>query len=138
MIKAIVPTSIANATPTSTHAKTDKNPAVTRCLSAWNYAFRKEIAEDTNDHDARQAANDAFLRAMPPLCGLENICDFIACVNFAYRIELISRNDSTHYLAQARVALAAHSLHPKPQAVGRKSGGKSLSREAQNKEVTAA
>jgi len=90
-----------------------KNPAIARCLSAWIYAYKQKIAEKETEHEAKEVANDTFLRTMPPLSGLENICDFIACVNFAYRIELISRNDSTHYLAQVKSALAANGLQSK-------------------------
>lgn len=129
MTNAIIPAVTTDADRPSSKAKTreTRNAAVTRCLNAWNYAFRREtagLAETDSQHDAIETANDAYLRAMPPLCGLENICDFIACINFASRINLVSRNSAAQFMAQARVALAANSLHPKPQAAGAKSGGK--------------
>lgn len=52
------------------------------------------------------------------------ICDFIACINHASMKGVVTHNEAAHYLANARIALAAFSLRPKPQATGAKSGGK--------------
>ncbi len=71
---------------------------------------------------------------MPPLSGHQNICDFIACINYASMKGVVTHNDATHYLANARIALAALSLRPKPQATGAKSGGKSEASAARNEE----
>ena len=59
--------------------------------------------------------------------GLQNICDFIACINYRLHGGQSSRTTKRRtILANARIALAALSLRPKPQATGAKSGGKPL------------
>ncbi len=93
------------------------NQAIVRCMRAWNYAYKKEAAdldEDDSDYEAKQAANQAYLRATPPLAGYKNICDFIACINFACMIDLISPIKAQQYLANAKLALSAVLRQPKP------------------------
>jgi hypothetical protein len=113
------------------------NQAILRCMRAWNYAYKKaadDLDEDENDYPAQKAGNKAYLRAMPPLNGQENICDFISCINFASMTDIVSHKDAEHYLANVRVALAALSLLRKPQAIGAKSGGKPLTNSAKGSE----
>jgi hypothetical protein len=101
--------------------------AIVRCMKAWNYAYKKEAAnldEGEDDYPAEKKANQAYLRDTPPLVGLKNICEFIACINFASMTDIVRHRDAAHYLANARIALAALSLMPKPQATGAKSLGK--------------
>ena len=99
--------------------------AVTSCMRAWNYAHNKRAeGEKPTDWECRKAGNKAFLKALPLLSGHKNICDFIACISYASLADIISDSDATHHMANARVALAALSLRPKPQAIGAKSGGK--------------
>jgi hypothetical protein len=96
-------------------------------MRSWNYAYKKEAADiddDESDYPAQKAGNEAYLRDTPPLSGIKNICDFIACINFASMTDIVTHREAAHYLANARVALAALSLVPKPQATGAKSGGK--------------
>ena len=96
-------------------------------MKAWNYAYKKEAAnldEGEDDYPAEKKANQAYLRDTPPLVGLKNICEFIACINFASMTDIVRHRDAAHYLANARIALAALSLMPKPQATGAKSLGK--------------
>jgi hypothetical protein len=91
--------------------------AINRCLRAWDYAYDKEAAdlgEDDDDSDARQGASEAYLRATPPLSGYENICDFIACINHASLIGIISEGRAQHFLANARIALSTIYHQPKP------------------------
>jgi hypothetical protein len=119
-----------SATPARSKARKDKDDddkAVVSCMRAWNYAYKKEAAnlgEGESDYPAEKAANQAYLRETPPLSGHENICDFIACINFASMTGIVTHREAAHYLANARIALAALSLQPKPQATGAKSGGK--------------
>ena len=105
----------------------DENESIVRCMKAWNYAYKKAVAdidEDESDYPAQKAGNEAYLRAIPHLNGYENICDFIACISFASMTDIVSHRETELYLGNARVALAALSLRPKPQATGAKSGGK--------------
>ncbi len=112
--------------------------AIVRCMKAWNYAYKKEAAnldEGEDDYPAEKKANQAYLRDTPPLVGLKNICEFIACINFASMTDIIRPKDATHYMANARVALAALSLVPKPQAAGAKSLGKPTETRADGSEA---
>ncbi|MEI9968041.1 MAG: hypothetical protein WDM87_05235 [Terracidiphilus sp.] len=112
-----------------------EDEAIVQCMKAWNYAYKKEAAnldEGESDYPAEKKGNQAFLRDTPPLVGLKNICQFIACINFASMNGIISQRDAVHYLANARVALAALSLQPKPQATGAKSLGKPSANPAGN------
>jgi hypothetical protein len=91
--------------------------AINRCLRAWDYAYDKETAdldEDDPDDDAWKNAGKAYLRATPPLSGYENICHFIACINYASMTELVTHAEAEHYLANARVAISAALHQPKP------------------------
>jgi hypothetical protein len=113
----------------------DDNEAIVRCMKAWNSAYKKEAAnldDDESDYPAEKAGNEAYLRATPPLVGYENICQFIACINFAAMTDIVSHRETELYLGNARVALAALSLQPKPQATGVKSGGKPSANPAEN------
>jgi hypothetical protein len=115
------------STGKNAHKPDDDDKAVVSCMRAWNYAYKKEAAnlgEGESDYPAEKAANQAYLRETPPLSGHENICDFIACINFASMTGIVTHREAAHYLANARIALAALSLQPKPQATGAKSGGK--------------
>jgi hypothetical protein len=93
-----------------------ENATIVRCMKAWNYAYRKEAEnlDDESDYPAHKAANEAYLRAMPHLNGYENICDFIACISFASMTDIITHSEAEHYLANARLALAAFFHRPKP------------------------
>jgi hypothetical protein len=93
---------------TSVHADTTApkddtaNKAIVRCMRAWNYAYKKKAAdEDSTGYQAEKAGNEAYLKATPPLVGYKNICDFIACINFASMTGIITRSEATHYLAIA-------------------------------------
>ena len=90
---------------------------INRCLDAWKYAYDKETAdldEDDPDDDAWKAASEAYLRATPPLSGHENICHFIACINYASMREFVTHAEAEHYLANAKVAISAICHQPKP------------------------
>ena len=94
-----------------------ENKAIVQCMRAWNYAYKKKIAEiddGESDWPAEKAANEAYLRETPPLSGHKNICDFIACINFASMTDIVTHRSASHYLANARVALSAICHLPKP------------------------
>jgi hypothetical protein len=94
--------------------RNDDNEAIVRCMRAWNYTYKKGRAEDLSDYQAEKAANQAYLRAAPPLRGYKNICDFIACINFASISDIVIPRDAQHYLANAKLALSAVFHKPKP------------------------
>ena len=93
------------------------NPSVGRCIRAWNRAYQKklkELDEDEDDFEAEEAGKHAYLRAMPPLAGYENIRDFIACVTYAEVVEIILPLNAARYLEGAKIALGALRHEAKP------------------------
>ena len=81
--------------------------AIRRCMRAWNYAYKKHSAGPGASADlAHQAANAAYLRAMPVLVGYKNICEFIACVNFASTTGIVTPLDAQHFLTNAKIAIS--------------------------------
>ena len=117
MADATVSTDTAPCAPEGTSVPKDDPgyKAIVRCMRAWNYAYKKEAAdEDATGYQAEKAGNEAYLKATPPLVGYKNICDFIACINFASMTEIITRSEATHYLANAKLALSAVLRQPRP------------------------
>ncbi len=101
-----------------------ENEAVADCLRAWQITMENERAkldEDEDEHDAEKEANEAFLAAMPPLSGHQNICDFIACVTQAYMWDIIRNQQAEHLFAAAKIALSALRLEPEPAGSTRRS-----------------
>ncbi len=91
-----------------------ENVAVAQCVRAWRITIANQRDEDADEFKAETIANDAFLAAMPPLRGYENICDFIACVTQAYMLEVVRQKEAEHLLAAAKIALGALRLEPNP------------------------
>ena len=103
-----------------------ENAAVARCIRAWQRTYNKEIAdldEDDSRYHAERAGRKAYLRAMPPLAGYENIRDFIACVTYAELTEVLVHSEAAHFLDSAKVAVAAVRREPsrEPKRLGRPS-----------------
>jgi hypothetical protein len=102
----IVPASAvltANPTPTAP----EPNPAVTWCRQAYEQAFQASKSTGSSQYKAECDGADAYRKAMPPLCGAENIRNFIACVAHAMLTETIKGADATRLLYAAQVAQAA-------------------------------
>jgi hypothetical protein len=121
----------------NTTSDSPQNDAVDRCNRAWLRAYNKEVAnidEDESTWPAQKAGNHAYLRAMPPLSGYDNICDFIACVAHALVIEAIGAKDSERLLAAAKIAVVAlgrGTIAPKPAIQRLSKGGQDLLKAAQ-------
>jgi hypothetical protein len=81
------------------------NPSIVRCVRARNRAYNKALAEDESDYKADKEGRLAYLRAMPPLAGHQNIRDFIACVTYAELAEFICHPEAVHYFEAVKVAL---------------------------------
>ena len=111
--------------------------AIEICLEAWNRGH-DEQAEDENstEYDCGQAGNRAYLKATPPLSGYQNICDFIACINYGSMTDIVRHRDAKIYLENARVALSALCHRPKPKRsrnrVGRPTGRRSKRKKLNN------
>jgi hypothetical protein len=85
------------------------NHAVARCAAAWDKVYRASMAKARNEYAAGRDAGKAFRQAMPPLCGYENICDFIACAGYGMLIGSIKEETGNRFLYAAQVALGAFS-----------------------------
>ena len=90
------------------------NAAVARCIRAWHRAYKKQLEDDESKFQAEQAGNRAYLCAMPPLAGLDNIRDYIACVAQAAIMRVLRQNDVTQLLYAAQVAIGTVRREPKP------------------------
>ncbi len=101
--------------------------AIEICLEAWNRGHDEQAKdEDSTEYDCGQAGNLAYLKATPPLSGYQNICDFIACINYGSMTDIVRHRDAKIYLENARIALSALCHRPKPEGkrnpVGRSKG----------------
>ena len=73
-------------------------------MCAWIRVNKAERAKGKDRHNASKAANRAYLDAMPPLSGDENIRDFIACITQAMLADIILESSGTKLLYAAQVA----------------------------------
>jgi len=104
----------------------ESNPAVSRCTDAFVRAYQEVKAagkESRNEgayefeRRARDAALEAFRKAMPSLAGAENIRGFIACVAHGMLFDVFSGQESTRLLYAAQVANTAASRTASPRPV---------------------
>jgi hypothetical protein len=101
--------------PSLTGSGFQANPAVARCAKAWHRTFElasiapgdDRLAPQSNSDNffAHQQAAIAFRDAMPPLCGQQNVSDFIACTTFALLKKIIDTNEFVRLLHAAKIAL---------------------------------
>jgi hypothetical protein len=99
------------------------NPAVALCFKAWQRTYDLALCEpddgrlapenDNSNFFAREQAAIAFRDAMPPLCGRENIGNFVACATYAMLKQILSREECTHLFSAARIALSLLRLEPR-------------------------
>jgi hypothetical protein len=92
-----------------------QNPAVVRCYEAWEIAYKDHASRRNTGYSCDSIAAVAFCRAMPPLSGYQNICDFIACVGYAMLNQVISENSAGKLLYAAQIALGTVSRKPNTQ-----------------------
>jgi len=113
MVKSTQHTSTGNAALGSGPAAI--NPAVARCWAAWQRAYKAETAREPRKENQVWAAccgHRAYRNAMPPLCGSENIRDFIACIAHGMLIGAIQGADGARLLYAAQVAATADRSQP--------------------------
>lgn len=124
MTKSVKTNSNSSSASPSTLVPASQNPAVACCQQAWQRTF--DLAKISPDDDrffdecndnyfARAQAARAFLGALPPLAGHENIRDFIACVAYGVVTGTIMQSDAKDLLYAAQVALTCLRLQPKSQ-----------------------
>ena len=85
-------------------APVSSNLAVVRCCEAYVLAYRAAKKLDKSNYTTTEEAQKAFRAAMPPLSGLENIRDFIACVAHGMLIKATEGPDRARLLYAAQVA----------------------------------
>ncbi|MGA2674236.1 MAG: hypothetical protein ABSE99_13520 [Terracidiphilus sp.] len=90
------------------------NPAVARCLSAWEPVYRAALAKGRYKVHAADDAAQLYRDAMPPLSGYENIRDFIACTAHGILVGAIDATDASKLLYAAQVALTTLRSQPSP------------------------
>jgi len=108
-------TSINAAAATQTSSDDSGKKAIGICMEAWTSAH-DDLAEDedSKEYECEKAGNQAYLKAAPSLSGYKNICDFIACINYASMTDVVTHNEAAHFLANARIALSTIYHRPKP------------------------
>ncbi len=101
-----IPAIIA-AAETQTSSDHPGKDAIDVCRSAWNSAHDEQAEhKGSSNWDCEKAGKKAYLKAVPSLSGYKNICDFVACINYASMTGVITHCDATHYLANAKIALS--------------------------------
>jgi hypothetical protein len=91
---------------------TPKNPAIVRCLDAWNSTYKALRDKSEWETTSIQGANKAFRCAMPTLDTPENIRDFVACVAYAMLFGAIEPANGSKFLYAAQVAYGAEKHQP--------------------------
>jgi hypothetical protein len=89
--------------------ETPKTPPVPSPILPWPVAAKPELASIAPQSQkgrvsASKAAHDAYRNALPPLSGVENIRDFIACVAHGILIDSIRDCVAARLLYAAQVA----------------------------------
>lgn len=93
--------------PDPTVAVACENPAVARCVQAYQAAYDAAIASRQDRIVARTPAGEAYRKAMPPLVGYENIRDFVACLAYGMLNNILRADEGTKLLYAAQVAQAS-------------------------------
>lgn len=116
MASAII-TSINSAAEPHTSSDNSGKKAIDICRRAWNTAHDEQAEiKGSSNWDREKAGNKAYLEAVPALSGYKNICDFVACINYASMTGIIIHTDAAHYLANARIALST--IFHRPKSIG--------------------
>ena len=100
------------------HSTTRPSTAATTLGSALT-TKKSPVSTKTKALPAQKAGNQAYIRAMPPLSGYQNICDFIACVTNALVIDAIAACDAKRLFAAAKIAITAVRSEPAPPKTSR-------------------
>ena len=107
-------TSINAAAEPQTSSDDSGKEAIDMCRRAWKSAHDNQAEiKGSSNWDCEKAGNKAYLRAVPALSGYRNICDFVACINYASMTGVIIHTDAAHYLDNARIALSTIYHNPK-------------------------
>jgi hypothetical protein len=103
MILDVITKPAPTPTPLSAADPAMANAAVARCCDAYATALDTPSAKRSS-YEGKIAAEEAYRRAMPPLDGHQNICDFIACTAHGLLLGTIPEQNVTRLLYAAQVA----------------------------------
>ena len=92
-----------------------ENPAVQRCIDAWNRRMEAEIAKRTSQYFLERLAAASYRAAMPDLTSPAHVRDFIACTARGVLLGAIDEKHSSKLLYAAQVASGAYRLEDRPQ-----------------------
>lgn len=84
-----------------------KNPAVAHCCEVWESTRCQSLKAGSSVVIARVAGHKAYQKSLPPLIGLENIQNFIACVAHGMLVGAILSADGARLLYAAQIAKSA-------------------------------
>jgi hypothetical protein len=133
MAFTIISTITAAAEPQPSSGDPGKQ-AIDICMSAWNSAHDEQAEnKKSTDWECQKAGNKAYLKAVPALSGYKNICDFVACINYASMTGIIIHTDAAHYLANARIALST--IYHNPNHIRERNRGKSEKNKRNKKKI---
>src|ERR1700746_657523 len=97
-----------------------ENTAVAHCCEVWERTRRQAREAGNSIVISRVAGHKAFQKSLPPLSGLQNIENFIACVAHGMLIGAILSQYGSRLLYAAQVAMAAaHSLAAQSKTSGK-------------------
>jgi len=115
-----VPASPAPADPAANPAPAapEANPAVAWCRQAYAEAYKASKNRGSSESQAKCDGGEGYCKAMPPLCGAENIRNFIACVAYAMVAGIYLGPDANRLLYAVQVAQTA-TERPAPGKPGR-------------------
>jgi hypothetical protein len=100
----ILPAPPAPAASATAINSPEPNPAIARCYQAYRQAAKAAREQGKYDFQIESSAREAYRKAMPPLSGVENIRNFIACIAEGMLNESIGSADGMRLLYAAQVA----------------------------------
>ena len=99
-MRQTTPTPIANPSP-------HRNHAVERCCLARERSLNESEAEGIDEYTAGKLGDQAYCDAMPHLCDLESIPDFIACTTHGILTKAFDDTEGAKLLYAVQVATSA-------------------------------
>lgn len=93
----------------------ESNPTVFRCCEAYRDAYQSALDERVDEEEdpelAAEEAAIAYREALPPLDGIRNLRDFIACVTHGLMIGAIEGADYSRLLYAVQVMHTTRRVH---------------------------
>jgi hypothetical protein len=100
---------IVPAPPAPATSAPEPNSAIDRCYQAYRQAAKTAREQGKYDLEIRSAAKEAYRNAMPPLSGVENIRNFIACIAEGMLNESIGSADGMRHNAKMQCQISPRS-----------------------------